>query len=222
MKGKHIFNIKGEKSQDSVTIAINATQPVANRKSLGAKCLLLYNGKPAIEHQIDLIKRSFEDPEIIIITGFASKNIYSKKPDGVRIIENQLFESTRQMEDFRLVAQSTESQNIIFIPDNMMISKEDLISLSKRSSFLTSPDMLSEKIPLIENGVLSDFVYHKIGKELYYGNCFSLSGRELKMALNFCFKNVYGAYLDTEMLCDVARNGGQIHEHYSESAEFII
>lgn len=218
----HLYKIHAEKSQDRVTVVINATQPIPNKKNIGPKILLPYRNKPVIEHLTELIKRSFDDPEIIIMTGFCSKNIYNNRPKGVRLIENQLFDSTRDCENLRLVVQGTESRNIIFLPDNMMFSREDLLRLSKQPLVLTSEHMLSEMVPIFENAQLYNFIFHRDSHPRYYGNAFSLSGRELDMAINFAFKNIYSTFYDFEILSEVVRNGGIIKEYYSTTAEIII
>lgn len=218
----HLYKINSVKSQDKLTIAINATQPIPNRKSAGSKILMHYRNKPVIDHIIDLINRTFEEPEIIIITGFAAKSIYVNRPKNVKLVENQLFDSTRECENVRLVAQSTTSKNIIFLPDNMMYSKEDLIKLSKQSMVVTSEHMLSEMVPIFENGMLYNFIFHRDKHDRYYANAFSLSGRELDYAVNYSFKNMYSTFFDTELLSDVVRSGGIIRELHSPNAEIII
>jgi NDP-sugar pyrophosphorylase family protein len=222
MKGKHIFSIRGDKSQYSITVCINASQPINNRKNLGPRCLVKYKDKPVLEHQIDLIKRSFEFPEIIVITGFSTKTIYNNRPEGVKLVENQLYESTRDCEQIRLVSQVAQNDNIIFLPDNMMLSREDLQLLAKQSTVLTSDDMLSEKVVLFENEKLIDFVYYKNESSNFYANCYSLQGRELKLANNFSFNNPYSSYLDSETLSQVAKQGGDIFVKNSLSAEFVV
>jgi hypothetical protein len=222
MKGKHIFSIRGDKSQHNVTVCINAAQPISNRKNLGPRCLIKYKDRHVIDHQIDLIKRSFEFPEIIIISGFSSKVVYNNRPEGVKIIENQLYESTRDCEQVRLVSQAAQNDNIIFIPDNMMLSVEDLQTMSKQSTVLVSDDMLSEKTVLYEKGKLVDFVYYKNEQSDFYANCYSLQGKELRLANNFSFNNPYSAYLDIELLAQVVKQNGEIFVKSSLSAEFVV
>jgi hypothetical protein len=222
MKGKHIYSLRGDKYQNSVTVCINAAQPISNRKNIGPRCLLKYKDLTVIEHQIDLIKRSFEFPEIIIISGFSTKTIYHNRPEGTKIVENQLYESTRDCEQIRLVSQVAQNDNLIFIPDNMMLSREDLQMMAKQSTVLTSSDMLSEKVVLFENGKLVDFVYHKNDDSNFYANCYSLQGKELKLANNFSFNNQYSTYLDSEVLSQVVSQGGEIFVKESLSAEFVV
>lgn len=222
MKGKHIYSLRGDKYQNSVTVCINAAQPISNRKNIGPRCLLKYKDSTVIEHQIDLIKRSFEFPEIIIISGFSTKIIYQNRPEGTKIVENQLYESTRDCEQIRLVSQVAQNDNLIFIPDNMILSREDLQMMAKQSTVLTSNDMLSEKVVLFENGKLVDFVYHKNDDSNFYANCYSLQGKELKLANNFSFNNQYSTYLDSEVLSQVVKQGGEIFVKESLSAEFVV
>lgn len=216
----YIHKISSEYTTDNIVVAINCTQPIPKKRRLGPKCLQKYGHKPIIYHQIELINQCFVKPSIVVISGCFPKQINSIT--GVTIIENQLFESTRQAEDFRLVAQTTKAPKIIFMPDDMILSKEDLLSLSERSSIITSSRKLSEKTPIINNGIFQDMMFFKEEMDLYYGNIFCLTGKELNIALDFCFENIYGPYLDIEMLSHVANSGGSIYECYSDTARILL
>lgn len=219
---KHIFQLKGGKTPNPVTVCINVSQPIPSKKSLGPRCFLKKNNKTVLQHQLDLIDLTFKDYKVVLITGFEAKKIFNNRPKGVVLVENQLYEDTRGCEHIRLVSQAVETDNIIFIPDNIIMSPEDLKLLSLNSTVLTSKYMLTEKVVINEGGKLMDFIYYKNDYSNFYSGCFSLSGKELKLANSYSFNNSYSAYLDTEILTQVVRKGGNILVKDSSSVEFLI
>ena len=95
------FYAKVRKEYD-LSVAILCGQPIPRMKSYGSISLTTVNGNPLIIEQINQIRQVFKKCEILVSVGFESSKIIKHIPD-VRIIENQLFDTTTDSEELRLI-----------------------------------------------------------------------------------------------------------------------
>jgi len=93
-------------------------------KSFGPKFLYKdYYGKPIVENQIKTIQSVLPNAEIILVVGFLSEKILKYKQNGVRIVENQLYQTHNDTEDIRLALNNTSKENIITISADVVFNK---------------------------------------------------------------------------------------------------
>lgn len=132
VKNKKIKNTQ-KKDNDLYTIILICDNPGYRMKSYGPTCLIdLIKNKKLLDLQVDVIKKIFDNFEIIICAGFdvdkISKYVRSKYKDiNIRIVENQLFENTGPCESIRLAINNTNN-NKIFILDGGLIFEKNIFN----------------------------------------------------------------------------------------------
>lgn len=120
---------------DQITIIILAANISYGMRSYGPKSLLAINEKTTLlEYQIESIKQIFPKSDIVLVTGFKADKIVKKCPPGIRIVENQLFETSNESEQLRLAFNCTITNNVLIIKDSVIFNSETLQDVSKDGS----------------------------------------------------------------------------------------
>ena len=127
-KSKIIIPIQKEKPA-LVSVVILCDLPGYRMKSYGPTSLVRVNNKYLIDIQIDCIKKSFENYEIILCVGFDAekicKHVRAKhKHLNIRLVENQLFNSCNSCEGVRLSINNTLNDKILILDGSLLISKK--------------------------------------------------------------------------------------------------
>lgn len=126
-------------SSELISIIILCDLPGYRMKSYGPTSLININNKLLIDIQIDCIKKSFSNYEIILCTGFDSdkicKHVRSKyKNLNIRIVENQLFGSCNSCEGARLSINNTLNDKLLIIDGSLLINKKTLSCINTESN----------------------------------------------------------------------------------------
>ena len=138
---------------DVITVVLLCGAMGYRMKSYGPRCLIPYEGKTFN------IKCVFPNSDIIITTGFESDKITKKT--NLRIVENQLHETTNTMEEVRLAFNNCMTDNIVFINGNMVIQEGSLQGITNRgSSVLVEDDVSNNEVGVtITDSYIQGFAY---------------------------------------------------------------
>jgi len=118
--------------RNDITIIILAANIGYGMKSYGPKSLLNINpNEILLEYQLNLLQTSFPNSDILVVVGFLADRLIKRCPPGIRIIENQLFESTSEVEQMRLALNCTLTDNVLVIKDNIVFNEDTLYCISK-------------------------------------------------------------------------------------------
>lgn len=135
---RHVVPIhpqKSEKHKQQMSVVILAANMGYRIKSYGPKCLLENkNGIPLLILQINTIKATYPESEIIVTVGFEADKVLKKIPPDIRIIENQLYKDTNTVEEVRLSLNSILSSSVLFIQDDIMFNTNVLKKITKHGS----------------------------------------------------------------------------------------
>lgn len=118
-------NPKLAKKTSDISIIILSAGVGLRIKSYEPRSMLKIKNRTLLEHQIDILNSAFDTPEIICVVGYDAQKII-KKNYNVRIIENQLYETTNAAESLRLAFNNTLSDNILFLHGDLLFNKETL------------------------------------------------------------------------------------------------
>jgi len=122
---------------NNLTIIILAANICYGMRSYGPKSLLNVNDKETLlEYQINLLKVVFPNADIILVVGFYADKIIKRCPVGVRIIENQLFETSSEVEQVRLALNCNLTNQVLIIKDDIVFNQETLFEISRDKSCL--------------------------------------------------------------------------------------
>lgn len=84
--------------------------------SIGSKSMVKVNDTNLINHQIAVLREKFPNIfDIIVVLGFDSDRIFRVLPPGVRVVENENFETTNISRSVALGLKASRSENIFMI-----------------------------------------------------------------------------------------------------------
>ena len=134
----HIVPTRRNKvERNDITVIILAANISYGMKSYGPKSLLNINThETLIEYQLNLIQTSFPRADIVLVVGFLADRIIKRCPPGVRIVENQLYETTSEVEQIRLALNCTLTDNVLILKDSILFNVDTLCNISKNNSCL--------------------------------------------------------------------------------------
>ena len=195
MRSRHTVSIKDEAQQKHISVIILASNPGYRMKSHGPKCLLEVDGKTILSHQIKAIEQKFPKAEIILVVGFFAERVIKQVPQDIRIIENQLYDNTNEMEQVRLALNNMVTNSALIVNGNTFFDFNTLKNIIPTKSCIVAQDQKSnENIGItVVNGKATIMGY---GLEKEWCNIVYLESKELvKLKASCNKKNCNKMYL---------------------------
>lgn len=228
IKKNYTTNIKGQKKNipkpEDVCVAILAAGVGARMKSYEPRSLLKIRDRTLIEHQITTINSCFDKAEIICVVGYDSQRVIKKiKDNSVRIIENQLYNTTNTSESLRLALNNTNKKGVLFMHGDLLFNPET-ITVDYTNSFVlmdTRDQIEKKEVGLtMENGKASIFSY---GLECKWCQIAYITGKELRIAKQIFlkFEEQHKKLLSFEILNKIIANGGSFDCYEPEDMRIL-
>ena len=136
--GRFVTSIKNKKEatpSNGICVAVLSAGNGSRIKSYEPRSLLKIKGSYLLDHQIDTISESFDNPEIINVVGCHANRVIKKCKKRIRIIENQLHEVSNSSESMRLAFNSTVNKNFLFMHGDLYFNTNTL-DIDYSSSFV--------------------------------------------------------------------------------------
>jgi len=118
-------------TNELITVIILCDTPGYRMKSYGPLPLITINNQKLIDLQIQAIQKTFSNFEIIICVGFDAEKIckyirqkYSNL--NIRVVENQLFNSSNSCESVRISLNNTFNDRILLCDGNLLFNDKIL------------------------------------------------------------------------------------------------
>ena len=186
------FTQEIKKKNVPMTIVILSAGTGSRIKSYEPRALLKLGSRTILENQIHHLKNNFDNPEIIVAVGNASSKIIKRTHSSIRIIENQLYETTNSFESLRLAVNNITADNVLFLHGDLVFNQRTFEGLGYDKSF-----------------VLIDGLTTKWCQIAY------LTGREFLILKQICHKNnaEHKKMLTFEVLNKIINKGGQFLCH---------
>jgi len=159
---------KGERKENLVVALLGATRG-SRMGNYGAKFnIVLPNGQTLLHHQVDLINRSWGPSEILISAGYDADRVIAKKPQHTRIVENNRWQETGEVEELRLILNCCEPEHLIIFCGDVFASSMNLgtISIGQSWSLSLSGNDVDQIGIKEENGYLDMFSFSFTSKFL--------------------------------------------------------
>lgn len=201
------------RKKKGLSIIIPAAGLGSRMKSYGPKPLLKIKNKSLISRQIDILKNSFHNPEIILVCGFEANNVMDNTPKSIIKIENENYDSTNVSRSIAMGLRASTRDKVLVVYGDLVFNKETFndVNLEATSLFIDKSGLMtkdevgcnisSEKvqylIPDIENK-WAQIVYLK-GKELdIFTSCVYDRGNDNKFGFEIINKCIeLGARFET-------------------------
>jgi len=176
------------------TVAILSAGVGSRIKSYEPRSLIKIGNKTLLEHQISTISQCFGFPEIITVVGYRADKIAKKMRGSVRIVENQIHETTNTSESMRLAFNNSMKNNFLFMHGDLYFNENTLKNLDYDKSFVLvdSQGMMDHKeVGLtIVNQNATIFSY---GLKTKWCQIAYITGREIKI-----LKNIFNKFEPTQ------------------------
>jgi hypothetical protein len=206
----------------ALSVVILAARPGNRLKSFGPLGLVKASQTSLWGSQTGIIASLYPQAEIITVGGFEIDKLVRFKPLGTRLVENQLFESSGEIEDIRLALNNAEYDNILIIFGNMYFGSAALKGITKSSTLVVDEHsrMLKDDIgATIVNGeatILSMTLPVKWCKIAYFEN------KEANLLRQFCANRDNGKMFLYECLNEILIKGGKFQALYLDKKEPLI
>lgn len=164
------LNIKADTDR-LISIIILSDNPGYRMKSYGSIPLINIDGKHLIDIQIESIKRTFKNYEIILCVGFdadkIAKYISSKhKKINIRIVENQIFNNSNSCESVRLALNNTMNNNLLIIDGSLLFNNKSIKLINVDQNSVLVQKYASENLQIGINVNTDNLAQH-----FSYGAC---------------------------------------------------
>lgn len=179
----------GTTAQTPLTVIIPAAGMGHRMKSYGPKCLLRVNNEETIiEKIISNVKKTFSFCEIIVVVGFEADKIIKKLSPEIRIIENQLYETTNTIESVRLAIHNSVYSNVLIIHGDLVFNINSIKDITEGGSCVVIDSRKRFKndevgVTIIDNHI-ANFAY---GLESKWAQIAYLENQDLEMFKTLCF-----------------------------------
>jgi len=221
---KSVTSIKKSKIKNNISVVILSAGIGARIKSSEPRSLLKIGNQYLIDHQISVINNTFNNPEIIGVFGVGIDKIIKRVKDKIRIIENQLYESTNNSESLRLAINNTMMESVLFFHGDLYFNKNTFDNVNFNKSFILVDN--EKHFGEFEVGVTTHdkrVTIFSYGLDTKWCQIAFITGKELKI-----IKNIYSKYkpedkkmLSFEVLNKVIESGGSF-EFYQHGNTPII
>lgn len=194
---------KSYNNMSQTTIAILGAGVGSRIKSHEPRSLIKIGKKTLIEHQLCTIRESFENPEVIAVVGCKAEKVIKKMRGEVRIVENQIYETTNTSESIRLAFNNSAKTNFLFMHGDLYFNTSTLKDVDYGKSFviIDNSNMISDKeVGLtVCNNTATIFSY---GLQTKWCQIAYVTGKELKILRNIFnkFDHTHKKMLSFEIL----------------------
>ena len=126
---------KPEPVSELVTVVLLCDSPGYRMKSYGPLPLVSISNAKLIDLQIKAVQEAFKNFEIILCVGFDAekicKYVRTKYHNiNIRIVENQLFNSSNSCESVRIALNNTLNSKVLICNGNLLINTDSLLLIN--------------------------------------------------------------------------------------------
>lgn len=177
-------------SKDSnISVAILGANPIRRIEDVGIHYLLPSSTRNNIlKEQVTQIHHAFPNAEITLVTGYESERLIKNRPSEVRIIENNLYENTNEIEQLRLVLNNITNRKLIVINNDAIFNYatfKDIDSGFSTTLFYNPQNPSKDDVGVRDTqGYASVFSYHVDTK---WAGITYLVDKELDRLATFCY-----------------------------------
>lgn len=166
----------------NLSIVIPAAGTGKRMRTYGSKSLLqLKDGRTLLRKQLDTIKLSYPKSEIILVLGFDIDRVQKIVPSGIRIIENENYESTNTARSIGIGLRASNSKKNLVIYGDLIFNQPCIENLPNESCLIVDSKKKLNKSEVgitCENGYA---IHLDFGLPLKWCSIMLLVGKELDL-----------------------------------------
>lgn len=176
------------KDKSFLSVVVLSSSIGHRMKTYGPKSLLkITESQTVLDLQIQTISMVYPNSEIVLVVGFEADKVIKRTPENVRIVENQLYQTTNTIEEARLALNNVVNDKILIIHGDLLFSCEAIDNLTKDGScaVVDSHNQIAEDevgVTVVDgNATVFSYGISRKWCQIVY-----LCGKELKYFKSFC------------------------------------
>jgi len=159
---RNVVDIHGKPKLSKIGVIIPAAGCGNKTKCLGAKSLLNILHVPLIDRQLDIINKTINKKDIVLVVGFEAEKVlnYTKKYNIIRV-ENENYDKTNISRSISIGLKTLHCDSILIVYGDLFFNKELIDLQYKKESFVICCNTMSEnEIGYIQNdNILENLFY---------------------------------------------------------------
>lgn len=218
-----IREIHPKQNNKSYSIIIPAAGIGRRMRSYGPKALLkLTQNLDIITNQINIIKKSFDNYEIILITGFAADKLMNQTPTNIIKIENERYDDTNVLRSIGMGLRAAKFNDVIIIYGDLVFTTnifQGIVLHDKSVIFVSDNKLMPEEIGCtIDNNIIEYFCYHL---PIVWAQIAFLTGKELKIFKSIAWNRDKERLFGFEAMNELLEKGGVLVPHILKNSQII-
>lgn len=213
-----------KKSPDEIVVIIAAAGERPRMKTLGVRSLIPIKGKKTlIDLQLDVLRRELPKSEIIVVGGYESDRLFSRLPNGIKVVENEKYAETGVVRTIGIALRATLASAAVIVYGDVFFNQWAIRGVADGGSVAISDSrnhIEKHEVGLVtdEKGNITNFAF---GLPIKWGQICFLCGDELKMLRTICADRSNDRLLGFEALNKVIGAGGKIKQVEGSRARLV-
>ena len=202
----------GTSPDNNLTVIIPAAGIGHRMKSYGPKCLLPFDQQGTIINRpISNLQKIYTFSEIITVVGFEADKIIKVLPKDVRVIENQLYESTNIVESIRLAMNNSVYDHVLIVYGDLIFNIDTIKEITSNGSCIVVDSKSRFKDEEVGVTIVDDMATNfSYGLETKWAHIIYLEGEELNIFQSLCLDRRRNKMYPFELFNVILNRGGSI------------
>lgn len=200
-----------QQSSSGLSVIITGSAKPYRMSSFGAKPLLTINNMSLIDYMLPVVSNTFPNAEIILTIGYEADKIIKKISPKIKLVENQLYETTNIAEEVRLAINATTNNKILIIDGDLFFDKT-LFNKSKFDHsfiFVDNNQLSDDEVGITaSNNIVENFSF---GLSPKWSNIIYLLDKELALFRNIINDRKNSNLYLFEVINMIISSGAKIH-----------
>ncbi len=209
---------KIKKEEDTKLSIIIPAAGMGNRMTTyGVKSLIQIKNETIISRQLNIIKKSFKEYEVILVTGFESDKLMNKTPNSIIKIENTNYETTNVIKSIGIGLRATLNDRVLIVYGDLVFTPNTLRMPLETSTLLldNSGLMKKEEVGCSSQGDTLEHMTYQQPKK--WAQIAYFTGRELELLRRISYNKNNTMLFGFEAINKIMNMGGKFKVYSSKS-----
>lgn len=179
-------------------------------KSYGPKSLIeLYTQETILSRQLSIFNALYPFAEIIFVVGFESDKILKKLPPNVKIVENEMFETTGVARSIGMGLRIASNPNVLVVYGDIVFEPDILRDIVGSESCVSCYESgKKDEIGIVVNNYGYAENFNFLSKKIW-GQITFFQRKELDIARRLCYNRAKSMCFGFEILNEIIDMGGR-------------
>ena len=187
--------------------------------SYGPRSLIKLGQTNVIEHQLTILHKIFNDPQIIIVVGYDANRIMNNTPDDIVKIENENYETTNVVRSIGMGLRACVNPSVLVLYGDLVFNEEALRWSYDKSSIVLTEGNDKESVGCItDNGYVSRLAF---GLANPWAQIMFVMGKELRLLKKAAWNPEKYQLYGFEAINDIIDGGGKFLAHSPPNMKIV-